>query len=358
MDTDLPSPRPGSLRLILFVTLGLAVLATATGVYWHNRATAPEAAMQAETAKSPAVSLTTAPGAPAPIAGPAVPAKPSFDIVRVNPKGDAVMAGRAAPGARVTIADGGKVIGQAQADQSGDWVFIPSAPLAPGARTLTLSEQTATGTEAKGDRSVVLVVPEPAAGAQQPSKPPALAVLTGPNVPPAVLTGPPGGESGATGTRLGLSAAEYGGSGTLQVAGTAAPGATVRVYMDDKAVGQAVAGPDGKWGLSSGAAALAPGEHRVRVDQLAGNGTVAARIEQAFARLQAQPVNGEIRIAPGQNLWTIARQTYGHGIRYLVIFQANRQAIRDPNLIYPGQVFMLPSASAAPAMPSSSSTSK
>lgn len=47
-------------------------------------------------------------------------------------------------------------------------------------------------------------------------------------------------------------------------------------------------------------------------------------------------------IQPGDYLWKIARRTYGQGIRYLTIFEANREQIRDPDLIYPGQVFVLP----------------
>ncbi len=47
---------------------------------------------------------------------------------------------------------------------------------------------------------------------------------------------------------------------------------------------------------------------------------------------------------PGQNLWRLARRAYGAGIRYTVIFLANRDQIRDARLIYPGQVFATPGA--------------
>src|SRR5690606_29984622 len=47
-------------------------------------------------------------------------------------------------------------------------------------------------------------------------------------------------------------------------------------------------------------------------------------------------------IRSGDNLWTIARRVYGEGIRYTQIFEANNDQIRDPDLIYPGQVFDLP----------------
>ena len=44
----------------------------------------------------------------------------------------------------------------------------------------------------------------------------------------------------------------------------------------------------------------------------------------------------------GRPLWRIARRVYGEGTRYAVIYQANRDMIRDPDLIYPGQVFAVP----------------
>jgi len=51
-------------------------------------------------------------------------------------------------------------------------------------------------------------------------------------------------------------------------------------------------------------------------------------------------------IVRGDNLWRISEATYGLGQRYTVIFGANRDKIRNPHLIYPGQIFVLPKAAA------------
>ncbi len=48
------------------------------------------------------------------------------------------------------------------------------------------------------------------------------------------------------------------------------------------------------------------------------------------------------KVIRGDNLWSISRRAYGKGLRYTVIFDANQGQIRDPNRIYPGQVFVLP----------------
>ena len=47
-------------------------------------------------------------------------------------------------------------------------------------------------------------------------------------------------------------------------------------------------------------------------------------------------------VVRGDSLWRISESTYGRGIRYSVIYKANREQIRDPDLIYPGQIFVLP----------------
>ena len=62
----------------------------------------------------------------------------------------------------------------------------------------------------------------------------------------------------------------------------------------------------------------------------------AAREEAAAAPVQA------VTVQPGNTLWAIARERYGEGIAYVRVFEANRDTIRDPDLIYPGQIFTIP----------------
>jgi nucleoid-associated protein YgaU len=56
----------------------------------------------------------------------------------------------------------------------------------------------------------------------------------------------------------------------------------------------------------------------------------------------ARFASGKAIIRRGDNLWTIARRVYGAGIKYTTIYEANNGQIRNPNRIYPGQVFDLP----------------
>ena len=55
-----------------------------------------------------------------------------------------------------------------------------------------------------------------------------------------------------------------------------------------------------------------------------------------------EPLVTAITVQPGSTLWAIARSRYGSGALYTRLYAANKDSIRDPNLIYPGQVFALP----------------
>jgi len=151
---------------------------------------------------------------------------------------------------------------------------------------------------------------------------------------------------------------DYDDHGSIRFSGTAPPQAAVRVYVDNRSAGDAVADESGHWALSP-VQAVTPGLHQLRVDQLAANGRVAARVGMPFQRetlAVAQVAEGRVVVQPGQNLWRLARRAYGTGVRYTVIYQANREQIRDPRLIYPGQAFEVPQSDAE--APSSASPAR
>ncbi|MCH7796634.1 MAG: LysM peptidoglycan-binding domain-containing protein, partial [Proteobacteria bacterium] len=115
--------------------------------------------------------------------------------------------------------------------------------------------------------------------------------------------------------------------------------------LDDKPVAHAAAGADGRWSATL-ARSISPGLHRLRVDQLGADGQVTARVETPFSRaalVATLPEEMAVIVQPGNSLWRIARRVYGQGVRYSVIYRANQERIGDPDLIYPGQIFIVPS---------------
>ncbi len=311
------------------------------------------------------------PAAPRPPAGadPEAAAAPRFDVARVGARGMLVAAGRAAPMAEVVLMDGRREIGRARADARGEWVILPADALPAGARELSLQARRPGGDTVPGRDVVVVLVPEPAPPAE--ADPGVAARVAGPlavllpgaggprDEAPRLLQGPPEGPAASPrGTRLGLDIVDYEEDGDIRFSGTAPPGATVRLYVGTEHLGDATTSAAGRWQITP-ASQPDIGRHLLRVDQLAAKGGgVSARIELPFQRERlpeaAREGQNDLIVQPGQNLWRIARRVYGRGNRYTVIFDANRAQIRDPRLIYPGQVFAVPGGS----VPAASSLSR
>ncbi len=285
--------------------------------------------------------------APPDSAAPATAIVPTFDVVRINPEGDTVIAGRAAPGAVVSIFDGGKLLGAVTADDNGEWVFLPSEPLPEGERELSLSAKNPDGADAVSDSVVVLAVPVrdaagKADGATAMKGTLAVLVPREGSGPSRVLQKPT--ESGGVGTgALSIEIVDYDDSDNISIGGKGKPGAELRVYLDNQPIGRTTVSPQGEWTVKP-EKNVSPGVYKLRVDAVAG-GRVTARVEIPFSRAERfADMQGKLLVIvqPGNSLWRIARRTLGTGVKYTVIYDANRNQILDPNLIFPGQVFSLP----------------
>jgi nucleoid-associated protein YgaU len=442
---------------------------------------APTPAQQvaaAEASQSPAAAAKPTPDASRTAPAPSVPL-PTFDVVRVEPSGDTVVAGQGMAGATVELLRNGVPYARTVADVGGQWAIVPK-PLDKGAAELSLRVTTPDGRVAMSEQVITVQVPEKEGDA-------VVVVLNAPNTPSKVLiadnrTGaagmvaqaapPPssprprdaaelaaasspavtepasseaakpvavagGGDSRANTSIKSVEADE---SGRFFVSGNAAPGAEIRIYLNETQVANVRAAADGSFGMTV-EKGMSPGSYKVRADDIdAKTGKVLTRAEVPFvmeARLtptspaavvtadsqapkivatrdasasapkpvvdeqrpavQAEPsvpaavaeastgvkpeagseaapvaetpiaaatpltgaqapapaatpsvaVVPEIKtvtIARGDNLWRISRKTYGRGMRYTVIYDANTDQIRDPDLIYPGQIFVMPDA--------------
>ena len=275
--------------------------------------------------------------------------KPSFDIVRVSPKGDTVIAGRAAPGAQVEIFDGNTQIGEVLADKRGEWVFLPSLPLSPGNRSLSLKMIDETGDKFNSEKALVLMIPEKGkdiAGrpSQVATQPLALKVPVGDKGSVEVLqkTVPiPPAELDLT---FAVDAVDYNENGKLNIVGKAPKQGQIQLYLNNKFLGKTKANKTGNWSLVP-RNSVETGVYTLRADYIGTDAQVLARREVVFAR--SVPLTGVqpgtlVVVAPGNSLWRIARRTYGSGFRYTVIYEANKEQIKNADLIFPGQVFALP----------------
>jgi nucleoid-associated protein YgaU len=298
---------------------------------------------------------------------------PSFDVVRVEPGGEAVVAGRAAPKSQVTLLSGVRLLGQIGADADGNFVILPQA-LSPGEHVLSLRSRLGEQ-EVASQQTVTMVVPQGGTGG-------VIAAVDAPNQPTRVLSAdnsakPQPAASPADGAKgLRIASVEAMAGGGAFMSGQAPAGAPVRLYLNDSFVASVTAGPDGKWTVRIDQG-MQPGAYNVRADVIGADGKPLGRVEAPFdlpvsmaaapvaaapapAPAAAQPpvvtqqkdesvagaaVVAELRTARverGDSLWRISRTIYGEGPRYTQIYDANTNQIRNPNLIFPGQVLVVP----------------
>ncbi|UPK05945.1 LysM peptidoglycan-binding domain-containing protein [Bradyrhizobium sp. 170] len=293
---------------------------------------------------------------------------PTFDVARIEPTGEAVIAGRAAPGATVELLRNGEVHDRAVADQSGQFVIVPPR-LPSGTYDLTLRARQPDGKQVTSKQSVAVAL-EPKATDR-----PVVALIT-PDKPTVVLSQPAAPKPAAGAVVVETVEMEPGGK--FHVSGQARPGAALRLYLNDSFITSVTAGTDGRFAVTINEG-VAAGSYRVRVDEASSSGTVRARAEVPFsvpdttASVTAQAKRADIAaprlaaagttvlpdsgsppstvvvpkiatttVSRGDSLWRLSQVSYGAGTRYAVIYKANREQIRNPNLIYPGQVFVVP----------------
>ena len=144
----------------------------------------------------------------------------------------------------------------------------------------------------------------------------------------------------------------YSKDGGVAVTGRGRPEAIVRFYLDNSPVASTAVDQQGYW--TADLSDVEAGVYTLRLDQLDQTGKVSSRIESPFKREDREVLAGQIKdtasparinvitVQPGNTLWAISRERYGRGILYVQVFDANKDKIRDPNLIYPGQIFDLP----------------
>lgn len=361
----------------------------------------------AGTSPAPADDPTTDPAsASASAVATAEAAVPEFDLVRVARDGSAVVAGSTAPGASVKLLLDGAEIGAVPADAQGSFVALFNLAPSTAPRILTMVAVLPDGTELAADGRIAIaptVAPALAAAPDAEATDTEDEVAAAPDAPAAPVEEAPaallvtdegtrilqsaGDLSPAMASNVTVDTITYTPEGAVQLSGRGTGGAAVRLYLDNAQVADTTVDGQGGWSLTMGD--VAPGLYTLRADQIGPDGQVTSRFETPFQRETAEalaaaagtgndtaapgaeaqgadpsstdpaaPVDASgaatvaptaqgpvsVTVQPGFTLWRIARENLGDGVLYVQVFEANKDQIRDPDLIYPGQVFSIPDA--------------
>lgn len=354
---------------------------------------APEPEPKTETAAAPEpepvveapVVSETPPEAPAPVL-------PAFDIVRVEPNGSTLIAGSGALGAEIVVLLDGDAVASASTDHAGKFAVFLDVPASEDARILSLLQRL-NGEEMASDATVILaptpVVVAEAPAAEAEDAAPVTAETTETEETPETTTSDADQPAEATGdaeetvevaaaepaaptvimadeegvtvlqgpwenspevmSTVALDAITYSPEGDVELSGRSGQEGFVRVYLDNAPITTSRIAEDGNWRTEL--PEVDTGVYTLRVDEVNEEGAVVSRVETPFKKEDDEVIAASretdspasvVTVQPGSTLWAIATDRYGQGTLYVRVFEANRDRIRDPDLIYPGQVFNLP----------------
>ncbi|MGD1882355.1 MAG: LysM peptidoglycan-binding domain-containing protein [Paracoccaceae bacterium] len=315
------------------------------------------------------------------------PDAPTIDEVRLEPDGLTIIAGRALAGSRIAVLLDGEEMTSVDVDRSGAFAALTEIAPSTAPRVLSLLQTTEAGETTSQDEVILAPVEQAVAVAEvdKPATPPATDTASvgqpteeasdnKPAVAPADRIAdaeqppsPPQQSSVALlkSTQQGIEllnpapefqdnvaidTISYGDGGAVQLAGRAQEDAAeVRIYLDNNPIAVIDVDERGRW--TGDLPEVDAGVYTLRVDELNAKGDVTSRVETPFKReapdvlaaaTAADPDARSITVQTGATLWAIARDRYGDGALYVQVFEANRDTIRNPDLIYPGQVFALP----------------
>lgn len=315
------------------------------------------------------------------------PAVPEFDTFRVETDGSMVIAGRAEPGQVVDVVLAGAAIDRVTADASGAFVSLPVAGPSEQPRRLSLladpdgaaiasitsyivapiaAPVVVAAVSEPEEEEVATAAPQSSVAPEAPTTQVADVPVASP-APPTVLQADADGVRVVQGTptlaspevepNVALDAITYDPEGEVQLSGRATGDGAVQVYIDNEPVTASPVTQGGDWQIDL--PQIDTGVYTLRIDEVDEEGDVVSRLETPFKREEAADVAAVLAeetavdgfevavrtVQPGATLWAIAEETFGSGIYYVEVFEANSDLIRDPDLIYPGQIFRIPEVS-------------
>lgn len=257
---------------------------------------------------------------------------PKFDLVRIDKSGGGLVAGRAAPGTTVRVLADGQEIAVVEASAKGEFVAFVQTPDGNEGQRLSLSAQSGAGSTLNS-RDSVIILPGEEGGDDAP------AILKA--APEGVRVIQPLGLAKVDNVTLDV--ITYDEEGAVLLSGRAPKEQPIRIYVDRTPITDIRSTASGVW--EAKLPSIKEGRYVLRVDALRADGTVESRAESPFQRVfptAKEKLLSQVTVQPGNTLWVMAQERYGDGFHYSQIFAANKDLIRDPDLIYPGQIFALP----------------
>ena len=251
----------------------------------------------------------------------------TFDIVRLDKKGDVVIAGKTSPNIKVDILDGNETLASVFSDSNGDWVWVSEKPLPEGIKRFNLKHFD--GEDEFFSHQNIIILREKnkylSSKILRFSKDSSLEII---NNNQKILG-------------LSLDVAEYFDEDGLMLTGRAKPNTKVKLFFSDNFIKESESNNRGVWKMQL-----------KKFDFADNNLIITTEIEGQNIKLKTRIFEKkidpnfifekEVTVKNGNSLWRIARKTLGGGVYYSEIYKNNMKEIENPDLIFPGQVFNIP----------------
>ena len=223
----------------------------------------------------------------------------TFDIVRISKNGDVVIAGKSEPNETIELLDGEEIIAEVSSDENGEWIWISGLPIKSGIKKFKLQYKNNFNTSSLSDQTVIVLVDK-----EENSVPKVARVLNSDVESIDMLNLEKINDS------ITLDVLSYSPPGLVIISGRTIPNTEIEIFKSAESFGNTKSNEN--------------------------------EIQKRFRKTNFEFYDDRIIVKKGNSLWRIARKTLGGGVFYTEIYKNNLRKIKNPNLIYPGQVFNIP----------------
>ena len=277
---------------------------------------------------------------------------PKVDILKVSPDGSYIIAGKGKPNSTISILEKGNKIESVDADESGSWVIVSKDNLESGDNLLTINQDNIDGTSTQSKEVYVTKIDK-----QNETKPLVIEIENDDGGKLSIIQSPSikklesNVENNLTLSKkqinkknvFKIQSVSFSQDGSLSIQGIANYGSNIEILVN-KNLSSIFLKNKPEWIFNS-SYKLGYGMHKLVANLKSQDNTILDSITLPFMR--SEMPSGElpdnyVLIKPGDMLWTISFKIYGNPLKYIEIYEENRDQITNPDLIFPGQVFSIP----------------
>ncbi len=258
----------------------------------------------------------------------------SFDLVRISQDGEAVMAGKSQPNKKIKLFDGQEILAEFESDANGEWIWLSEVPLKSGIKKFKLKYSKIEDSGTQSDQTIIVFVNKKAQ-----TKPKVVKFFNDENGSLEMLN------LDKVSDGVTLDFLNYSSSGFVIFSGRTTPNTILEINQPTIKLGETKSDESGKWKFVINYNQISNENISIETT-INGEKTIlsfsASKLEEKLNKKNVELNNNQIIVKKGNSLWRIARKTLGGGIFYTEIYKNNYKKIKNPDLIFPGQVFNIP----------------